>query len=195
LDDFKLEINNFTKNTLSDLQDLNSLFNKQVSVAGLVTEVKHLTTKTGRPFGSFTVEDYSDSHRFVLFGKDYETYRNYLFEGYSLLIKGTVQENPWKKDFRELEFKIHSLTLLANVRDEVVKGISLRMPLSEVSETSVERILEQAEKSKGNAHLSFKIYDEEERMELEMFSRSVLVQVSNEFVDYLEKNNIDYALS
>jgi DNA polymerase-3 subunit alpha len=195
LDDFKLEINNFTKNKLSDLQDLNSLFNKQISVAGLVTEVKHLTTKTGRPFGAFTVEDYSDSHRFVLFGKDYENYRNYLFEGYSLLIKGTVQENPWKKDVRELEFKIQSIVLLANVRDELVKGLSLRMPLSDISDKKVEDILKHAEEAKGSAHLSFKIVDEEEKMDIEMFSRNILVEVTNDLVEYLEKNNIEYTLN
>jgi DNA polymerase III subunit alpha len=195
LDDYKLEIHNFTKNNLADLQDLTTLNNKQVSIAGLVTEVKHLTTKTGRPFGSFTMEDYSDSHRFVLFGKDYETYRNYLFEGHSLLIKGVVQENPWKKDVRELEFKINSICLLANVRDELVKELSLRMTLSEVTEKTVDEILAQAEKSRGKALLSFKIYDEKAQNDIEMFSRNTMIQLSNEFVAFLEKNNIEYALN
>lgn len=195
LDDFKLEIENFAKQRLADLQDLNKLFNKQICVAGLVTEVKHLMTKTGRPFGALTIEDYSDSYRFMLFGKDYEEYRNYLYEGYSLLIKGTVQENPWKKDVRELEFKIKAITLLANVREELVKNLSLKMEASEITESIVEKIHEQATKSKGKAHLSFQIFDASENMKIEMFSRNTMVEVSNEFIDFLEKHSIQYAVS
>lgn len=195
LDDFKLEIENFAKHKLSDLHELDKLFNKQVSVAGLVTEVKHLMTKTGRPFGSITIEDYSDSYRFMLFGKDYEEFRNYLFEGYSLLVKGTVQENTWKKETRELEFKIRVINLLANVREELVKNISLRMNASEVTEAIVDKIHEQATQSKGKAHLSFEIFDEPQGLKLEMFSRNTMVNVSNDFIDFLEKNSIAYAVS
>jgi DNA polymerase-3 subunit alpha len=195
LNDFKLEIENFAKHKLSDLHDLDKLFNKQVSVAGLVTEVKHLMTKTGRPFGSVTIEDYSDSYRFMLFGKDYEEFRNYLFEGYSLLVKGTVQENTWKKETRELEFKIRAINLLANVREELVKNISLRMNASEVTESIVDKIHKQATQSKGKAHLSFEIYDEPQGLKLEMFSRNTMVNVSNDFIDFLEKNSIAYAVS
>ncbi len=195
LDDFKLEIDNFAKNRLSELHDLNKLFNKQVCIAGLVTEVKHLMTKTGRPFGALTVEDYSDSYRFMLFGKDYEEFRNYLYEGYSLLMKGIVQENPWKKDVRELEFKIKTINLLANVREELVKNIALKMESSEITEDIVEKIHKQASQSKGKAHLSFQIYDARESMKIEMFSRNTMVEISNEFLDFLEKNSIKYAVS
>ncbi len=194
LDDFKLEIINFTKNSLADLQDLEPLNNRKISVAGLVTEVKHLTSKNGRPFGSFTVEDYTDSHRFMLFGKDYETYRNYLFEGYSLLIKGMVSENKWR-DNGELEFKIQSICLLGNVREEMVKGLCLRMPLSDINEKIVEDILQQADSAKGKAHLSFKVYDEELKADIEMFSRNHLVDVSDELIKFLENSNIEYSLS
>lgn len=195
LDDFKLEIENFAKFRLSDLQDLNQLFNKQISVAGLVTEVKHLMTKTGRPFGALTIEDYSDSYRCMLFGKDYEEFRNYLFEGYSLLIKGMVQENPWKKDVRELEFKIKHISLLANAREELVKNLSLKMTSAEITDDIVQQIHEQANNSKGKAHLSFQISDQNIGMNIEMFSRNTMVDVSNEFLDFLEKNNIEYAVS
>ncbi|MBN1117456.1 MAG: DNA polymerase III subunit alpha [Bacteroidales bacterium] len=195
LDDYKLEIKSFAKNKLADLVNLESLNNKQVSVVGLVTEVKHLMTKTGKPYGALTIEDYSDSYRFMLFGKDYEEFRNYLFEGYSLFIKGVVQENQWKKEVRELEFKVKSIVLLANVRDELVKSISLKMPLQDLSDDLVDKIHEEVDKSKGKANLSFQIYDEKEGMGIEMFSRNTMVQVSNELMNFLEENNIEYAVN
>ena len=195
LNNYKLEIDNFANNNLADLNDLNKLFNKQVSVAGLVTEVRHLTTKTGRPFGVLIMEDFSDSYKFMLFGKDYEDFRNYLFEGYSLLIKGVVQENPWRKEARELEFKIKTINMLANVRDEFVKNLSIKMSLSELTNDIIERIHEQTSNSKGKAQISFKICDEQEGMQVEMFSRNTMVQVSNELIKFFETNNIEYSVS
>ncbi len=202
LDDFRLEINNFTNYSLSDLQDLQPLYNKKVAVAGLVTEVVHRTSKNGRPFAFFTMEDYTDSFRFVLFGKDYENFMNYLFEGYSLLIKATGNkrvkynnETKQREETDEVELKIQSICLLGNVREEMVKGLCLRMPLSDISEKIVEDILQQAEGAKGNAHLSFKVYDEELKADIEMFSRNHLVDVSDELINFLEKSNIEYSLS
>ncbi|MBN2484702.1 MAG: DNA polymerase III subunit alpha [Bacteroidales bacterium] len=195
LDNYKLEIRNFAKQTLADLHDLNNLFNKQVTIAGLVTEVRHLTAKNGRPYGTLVIEDYSDSYKFMLFGKDYEDFRNYLFEGYSLLIKGIVQENPWKKDVRELEFKIKSVSLLANVREEMVKSLSLKLPLQDLTDELVEKIHQQATENKGKANLSFQITDSSDGLGIEMFSRNTLVNVTNELVEFLEKNDIEYAVN
>jgi DNA polymerase III subunit alpha len=195
LDDFKLEINSFCSNSLTDLHDMEKLMNKKVTICGLVSEVKHLTTKTGRPFGALILEDYTESFKFMLFGKDYEDFRNYLFEGYSLMIKGIVQENPWKKDVRELEFKIRSITLLANVREEMVKNLSLKLSLHELTDEFVDKLQEQTANAKGKANLSFQILDEKEGGSIEMFSRNTMVQVSNELISFLEKNDIEFAVS
>jgi len=116
LDDYKLEIENFTNCPLSELQQIDQLRNRELAVAGLVTRVEHLTAKNGKTYGSITIEDYTDSHRLLIFGKDYEEFRKYMYEGYSLLIKGSVQRNAWKKDADIWEFKVKAMTLLNNAR-------------------------------------------------------------------------------
>ena len=85
--------------------------NKDFTVAGMITSVQHLTTKTGKPYGRFTMEDYNSSHEFTLFSKKYETFRQYLYEGYYLLIRGRVQERPYNPN--ELECVINSMMQLA----------------------------------------------------------------------------------
>jgi DNA polymerase-3 subunit alpha len=195
LDNYKLEITHFAKHRLSDLQDLRPFNNKQICVAGLVTEVRHLMAKNGRPYGSMIIEDYSESFKFMLFGKDYEDFRNYMFEGYSLLLKCNVQENQWKKDVHELEVKIKSITMLANVRDELVKNLSVKLPLGELTDDLVEQIHNYTQNSKGKASLSFKIIDENDGMGIEMFSRNTMIQVTNEMLEFLDKNEIDYQVN
>lgn len=196
LDDYQLEIRNFTNCSLTELQNLQNIKGKDVSVAGLVTEVKHLTTKTGRPFGSLIIEDYTDSYKFMLFGKDYEEYRKFLYNGYSLFIKGTVQPNPWKKEITELEFKIKSILLLNNARDELVKNLSIRMSIEDLNEQIISEIHQQSDKNKGKSTLRFNIYDEIEGISVEMFSRSMSVLVSNELIEFLNSHpEIEYRVS
>ena len=88
LDDFSVIIRHYCSCSLGDLSDLSSMNGRDFMVAGMVTSVMHLTTKTGKPYGRFTIEDYNGSHEFVLFSKEYENFRRYMFEGYYLFIRG-----------------------------------------------------------------------------------------------------------
>ena len=137
LDNFKLEMNQFCTHTLADLRDLEALRDKEITVAGMITTVRHATTKNGKPYGSFTLEDYSDTFSITLFNKDYENFRKYLYEGYSLLFKGTVGENTWKNK-PELEFRIKSIYLLSSVREELVKNIQIKMPIDIITDRFIE---------------------------------------------------------
>ncbi|MCG8698023.1 MAG: DNA polymerase III subunit alpha [Bacteroidales bacterium] len=196
LDDYKLEINNFTTHTLSQLTDLDALEGKEITIAGLVCEVQHLLTRTGRPYGSLTIEDYTDRYRFMLFGKDYEEFRKYLYDNYSLIIKGTVQQNAWKKDERALEFKIKKMGLLSNVRDEMVKNISLTIALKHLSEEIVTELKTQTTNHEGKALLKFQVYDESEGIKLDLFSRNSTVDVNEDFVSFLDSHpEIEYKVS
>jgi DNA polymerase-3 subunit alpha len=152
LDNFKLEMSQFCTHSLADLRDLESLRGKDVTVAGMVTTVRHATTKTGKPYGSFTIEDYSDTSSITLFSKDYENFRKFLYEGYSLLIKGTVSENTWKTN-PELEFRIKTIYMLSSAREELVKTIQIRLPVDIISDDLVEDLTKHTLKHSGSTNL------------------------------------------
>ncbi|MBA7533499.1 DNA polymerase III subunit alpha [subsurface metagenome] len=196
LDDYTLEIENFTNCTLSELTDIDSIKTKELAVAGLVTEVRHLTTKTGRPFGSFLIEDYTDSYKFMLFGRDYEDYRKYMYEGYSLLIRGMMQPNQWRRDSESWEFKVKSIIILNNAREEIVNNLAIKISLKDLDEDIVKEIREQTNRHKGKATIKFYICDESEGLTLEMYSRNTSVSVTNELVEYLNnRSEIEYKVS
>ncbi len=92
LDDFKLEITTFTTATLADLQNLSEYLDRDVVVAGMVTDTKNGIGKNGKPYGSFTLQDYSDSFRFMMFDKEYIEYSKFFIIGYYLLVKGRVRK-------------------------------------------------------------------------------------------------------
>ena len=64
LDDFKTEIKYFCNASLSDLRELTRLVNREVSIAGVITDIQHRTSKNGKGWAAFTVEDYNDSYEF-----------------------------------------------------------------------------------------------------------------------------------
>ncbi|MFO7828438.1 MAG: DNA polymerase III subunit alpha [Bacteroidales bacterium] len=194
LDDFKLEIEQFCNATLVDFDDLNNIKGRELTISGIVTEVKHAIAKNGNPYGFLTIQDYTDSYRFALFGKDYENFRKYCYEDYSLLIKGKVQPRPYRDD--ELEFKIKSIMMLSQVRDDLVESISLTIPLDSVSDGLINEIKEFALTKKGTALLKFRIVDTEENIVVNMFSRSERIDISNELIEYLnEKTEIQYSIN
>ena len=65
---------------------------RDVTVAGMVTDTKNGIGKNGKPYGSFTLQDYTDSFRFMVFDKDYIENSKFFIIGYYLLIKGRVQK-------------------------------------------------------------------------------------------------------
>jgi len=194
LDNFKLEINQFCNETLSGLRDLESLRNKELTIAGMVTTVRHATTKNGKPYGSFTIEDYSDTFSMTLFSKDYENFRKYLYEGYSLLIRGSVGENTWKKT-PELEFKIKSMNMLSSARDELVKGIQIKLPLDMLTDSFIKDFSGFARQNGGCTNLKILVYDPAENIGVDLFSRSQRIALTDELIDFLtNKNELEFKL-
>ena len=71
LDDYRFELQHFCNVTAERLaHDLNRYRNREVCFAGIITEANHRMSKTGKPFGNFTVEDLSGNFQITLFGEE-----------------------------------------------------------------------------------------------------------------------------
>jgi len=194
LDDFKLEIDNFSNTSLSELSDLTNVNGKEFAIAGIVTEVKHLTTKTGNPFGFLTVQDYTDSYRFALFGKDYMDFRKYCYMDYPLLIKGKIQPKLYNEN--ELEFKIKTMMLLGEVRENMVRSITISLALNSINHDLINEIKTFALSKKGKVMLKFKIFDLENKFSINLFSRTDKIEITNELIAFLsKKTELQYSLN
>jgi DNA polymerase-3 subunit alpha len=189
LDNYKVEIDNFCNATLAELNDLQKLKGKDVSFGGIVTAVRSGMTKNSKPYGGFTVEDYSGSFEIMFFGNDYMDYKNYCTVGYSLFLKGKVQERSWgKEEEKPLEFKVNSIQMLGDLREKLLKSIAIKIPVSEISDNLIQGLMSKIEESKGNAMLKFLVFDPEKKIHIQMFSRSHRVEVTNELLEYLDNH-------
>ncbi|MBO5234422.1 MAG: DNA polymerase III subunit alpha [Alistipes sp.] len=194
LDDYRIIIDNICNVELPDLDNLAPLEGREVAVAGIVTGIDMRTTKDGRPWGRVKLEGYAGTHEFTLFSKDFEKFRQYIFPDYYLCIRGKVQKRPYGKDPNELEFRINSITQLADMRD-TIKEITITLPLSAIDADLVESLHAAIKKSKGKATLRVTVVDETEGVTLRHFSRKIQVGITNELIDYLNHNQLKYTIS
>jgi DNA polymerase-3 subunit alpha len=184
LDDFKLEITTFTTATLADLQNLREYLERDVVVAGMVTDIRTGIGKNGKPYGSFTLQDYSDSFRFMLFDKDYLENSKFFIVGYYLLVKGRVQKRRFKEE--EIEFKIKTINLLSSVKDELIKSVTIKIDPENIDNEMIRNLKNLVNEHKGETELKFLFLDSDDKISLPMFSRTHRVRLNNELLSYLE---------
>jgi len=194
LDNFKLEMDQFCTVTLAEMRDLEPFRNKDLTIAGMITTVRHATTKNGKPFGSFSLEDYTDTFSITLFNKDYENFRKYLYEGYSLLIRGLVAESTWKSQ-PELEFRIKNIYQLSSVREELVNNIQILLPLDVITDHFLTELGGYFRQPGGTVSLKMQVYSPDDNVSVEMFSRSQRIILSDELIGLLSRTpEIEYKL-
>ncbi|MCU0462174.1 MAG: DNA polymerase III subunit alpha [Bacteroidales bacterium] len=194
LDDFRLEINTFTTATLADLQNLREYLDREVTVAGMVIDTRNGIGKNGKPYGSFTIQDYSDSFRFMLFDKDYIDNSKFFTVGYYLLVKGRVQKKRYRED--EIEFSIKKIHLLSSVKDELIKTVTLKINPENINNEMINELKELIRENKGETELRFLFLDPDDKISLPMFSRTLRVRLNNEFISFLDDHpGIEYKVN
>jgi DNA polymerase-3 subunit alpha len=190
LDPYRIEMKHLAHTPLCELQTTMPE-GKEFSIAGLVTAARNAVSKNGKPWGSLTLEDLSGSHEFRFFGQDYEKFQSYIRDGMPLFIRGNIQRN-----YRgELEPKIRTITYLSNVRAEMLKSITMMLPIDRITDEWINELNVRAEACKGNTVLRFMLNDPETGQTVELFSRKQRINLNDEFVDYLESSDIEFKLN
>jgi DNA polymerase III subunit alpha len=161
------------------LNNMDKINGKDLRLCGVVTEVEHKETKTGKPFGVLHLEDYHNSFSFYLFGDDYINFKAYLTEGWLLHLSGKVKKKFYNED---LEFKISSIDLLAEIMDKQVRDIVLRVDLNDISETLVGEISTLASKKSGKHSLVINVVDSLNKYEVDLLSRKIKVNLDKDFL-------------
>ncbi|MEN0054932.1 MAG: DNA polymerase III subunit alpha [Mucilaginibacter sp.] len=216
LDNYKVELERFCNSTISDLklmqkarsgeggEEIMGAFNElrkrgEIRIGGLVGNVQHKMTKTGKPFGTFVLEDYNESYEFAMFGEDYVKFRNLMMDGYFLHIKGNIEEKFRQKDNWDLRIQV--MSLLSEMRDKMTKSltvcIDVKMLNSKLLDDIQRAINENNQKYPvQNCKLRFQIKDREEAMLVELASKNFKVSPSDDLMaDIFNLTNVQPVLN
>jgi DNA polymerase-3 subunit alpha len=185
LDNFKFEMQAFCRTSCSELVDLDNMIGREIKLGGIVSGVEHRTTKTGKPFGKFTVEDYTGNYTFTLFNDDYLKFKNFMNIGWFLFIEGAVIKNTWGQ--QSVEVKIRNIELLNELGVKRSKGIQLKVNSSDISDELISSIEAVCASHGGNTPLYVKIYDDKEKITLDLLSRKYRVNPVNDMAVQMKK--------
>jgi DNA polymerase-3 subunit alpha len=94
---------------------------------------------------------------------------------------------PRKWNENELEFKIQDIDLLNEIREKYLDGIELFVDIDDLTDNFISRIYELAEKNPGKGSLLFNISDNKENLRVDMFSRKVRLEISNDLISEIEE--------
>ena len=204
LDRYAYELENFTSCTLAEIPDIITKCDRDkvktnIAVAGYITNVQLLTSKTGSPWSKTVIEDFSGSYEFALFGKDHENFMSYLQMYTPVYIEGVVEEKYYvRPEDRKIKgnppyaFKIKKISLLGNVANSLLKSFVIKIRTPMLNSTFRERLINLVKSNRGTIPLSMILYDPVTEYNIEFMSRKYKVAVSNPFVNDLKDMDVLY---
>jgi DNA polymerase-3 subunit alpha len=196
LDDYFMILNYVCNLPLSELDAAKKPenLNKEIIIGGIVTHFKEGHTKTGNPYGVIKLEDFTGSGEIPLFGKDFIEYGKYGHPNMYLLIRGKFQPRQYNKD-GILDFKIASIQPMSDVKDSMIKKITVLLPLHDLNETIITELSTLIKNNPGGSLLYFKIEDIEKHLSVSLYAEMQKFKVDKGIIRFLEENNIKFSIN
>jgi DNA polymerase III subunit alpha len=200
LDDYEFEINHVCNTKTPDLKELAPLMGKHLRIGGMVTTIRHGTTKAGNPFGILTLEDYEGAFDFALFGNNYIEFGKYMIKDLYLLIHATVQERGADYKYKKVsnsnepvipEIKIQKIEVLNDVKDKLVTSLTVTMPLDQLDDEFAVDMTDMVIQNKGNVNIYFHVVDLLSQNKIKLFARQCRVKINKDFYKMLKKYKDD----
>jgi len=169
LDDYKFEMKYFCNSKLENLKNLGSYIGKNLTFAGIVTNVQYKTAKNGKDWAMFTLEGYDESHDFRIFDEDYLKFRHFLVNNQFVYFKVTVKDG-WvnretgKKSEPRLQFL--DVKQLQDVLTQFAKKLSIQMDINDIHQNFIQQLNQLFITYKGDNTVTFEIIEQEKVQKL-----------------------------
>jgi len=192
LDHFKFELKHYEITSIADFNEIKDTIalqsnpGRMLRVAGLVTDVQHRVTKTGKNFGSFTIEDFSGKTEYVLWSEDYVKFQNYLEKGQNILLNGFFRNRYNQPNV--FEFKINSMSLLETVKQNLTRSVEISMHPGAVNEQMVQFLEKNLRSFPGKSTLRFNVVEPKENLRISMYTIERGFLMNEEMADFLMNN-------
>jgi DNA polymerase-3 subunit alpha len=192
LDDYKFEMENLISRSIADLDDLAPLKDRNFTLGGFVTSTRNGTDKNKKPWGAFTLEDYTGTYDFVLYGANYENFMKFMQTGYFLLIKASVHGKY--NNASELEVQVKQINLLGNAKDSL-RYFTINVPVADVSQVFAEELSNAVKNNSGKIEFRIKFIDSKKNVSVDLFSRKYRIGITSEILDFVKNNGLEYSVS
>jgi len=192
LDHFKFELKYYGIMPLgefNEIKDSNTLSasnaGKSFRIAGLVIDAQHRVTKTGRNFGSMSIEDFTGKTELMLWSDDYIRFKDYLDKGKNILVNGYFKQ---RFNSEQYEFKITQIQLLETAKQSLTRQLDINIQPAALTGDFVEFVEKNVRANPGKSQLRFNIYEPIENLKLSLFSIDKGFTMNEDMAGFLLNN-------
>ncbi|MEP6684986.1 MAG: DNA polymerase III subunit alpha [Parafilimonas sp.] len=192
LDHFKFELKYYGITKLTDFNEIkesNTLSaanrEKNMRIAGLVTDAQHRISRNGKNFGSMMIEDFSGKSELMLWSDDYVKFKNYLEKGNNLLICGYFKQRFNGDDY---EFKITAVNLLETAKMNLTRHLEICVEPASLTSEFVHFVETNVKSNPGKSSLKFKIKEPQENLEVVLNTTDKGFSMNEELAVFLMDN-------
>lgn len=187
LDEFDIILKAMCNTHCTELDDKVSLSKKdQIVIGGIVTGTKSKFTKTGKPCGFVTIEDFEGFGELAFFGEEWGRWKGMLVEGSTVFITAKCVQKYRDSDY--YDFKISDIQYLQTVKDQRIEKFTITMDTTSVDETIVNDISTMLRDSPGKTQLYFQIHDVGNNSHVLLRSKMGPISLKHKLVTYIEVN-------
>ena len=176
--------------------------NQACLLGGLITSAEQRISQKGNPYGRYTIEDYSGSYEFALFGNAYTNFGHLLLKDLYVLVQGVVQQRgAGQKWFREgpdekaeFEFVVQSVETLNETQKKRCEGIQIRLALEAVTPELVDELADKIKENPGQGRLHVTVFNPLNKQHVTLTSRSLPIHVTPRFYKWLVRKRAEDVL-
>ena len=183
LNKFREDIEIFCSHTLAP-ETLEKLDDRtDVRVAGIITDVKRVTDKRGRPFAFVHMEDLHGSIEVITFNDVYDSHLGMIQVDTLVVVDGHIDERSG-----QTKIIAKSLERIESLREKYQDKLELKLDIdtSSVTESDLEEMAELFGKHKGQTNIRFNVLSREAKRPFVMHARKFVIDPNEELLSELK---------
>jgi DNA polymerase-3 subunit alpha len=189
LDEYKIILDNLCNTKCVELADVAKLADREdVIFGGIVTAQKTGFTKTGKPYGVVTIEDFEGSGELFMMGEEWGQRAGMFSIGASVYVTGKVKSRFMYNDNGPKDLKIGGVEFLQTIKERAIDRITISLLTDQLNDTIVADLTEIINDNPGKTKLFFQLRDSTGNHHVLLRSKREGIDVKNQLISYIESH-------
>ena len=187
LDSYAVVLENLCNTKCPEVADKKELMDRgDITVGGIVTNVRESMTKKGKPCGFVMLEDFEGSGEIALYGEAWGRWRGMFSIGASVYIKAQITQMYAGSNF--YDFNISDIQYLQTVKDKRIEKLTIVIDSHKISTTLVIDLCQKLSADPGPTHVYVQLDSIEDRRSITMRSKGMSVNVTKDLLSFIKEN-------
>ncbi|MBQ4413443.1 MAG: DNA polymerase III subunit alpha, partial [Prevotella sp.] len=190
LDEYKIILDNLCNTKCTELADIAKLADREdVILGGIVTAQKTGFTKTGKPYGVVTIEDFDGSGEIFMMGEEWGQRAGMFSIGASVYVTGKVKSRFMYNENGPKDLKIGGVEFLQTIKERAIDRITISLMTDQVNDELVNDLTELINENPGKTKLFFQLRDSSGKHHVLLRSKREGIDVKNKLIDYINTHD------